>query len=194
VKSSSALHILFVILILFIFTGCALVKDTTTSAVNKGITVKDETKIKIVTSEQPVSKKIVTEKPVSNKIMTSEKPVSDVQDYSRLIKQINDYTKTQPGFYSIYFKDLDSGAVFDINGKEPITAASLVKVPAVLYLNALIDQGKLNWNDTVAYESHLDYQSGAPALCSFQPGTGMNIHCALWPIFQSRSATISPTG
>lgn len=140
-KRSSALRILFVVLMLFVFTGCGLAKDTT-SAVNKKITVKDTTD-------------------ANN---TTEKSESDVQDYSQLIKKINNYTKTQPGLYGIYFKDLDSGTVFSINGNEQITAASLVKVPAVLYLNTLIEQGKLNWNDTVAYDSKLDYQSGAGTL------------------------------
>ncbi|HAU31022.1 MAG TPA: serine hydrolase [Desulfotomaculum sp.] len=130
---------------------------------NRNVTGKDTTEKRIVSSEKPASDKIVTEAPVSEKIMISEKPVSN-KNYSQLIKQINEYTMTQPGFYGIYFKDLDSGAVFDINGNEPITAASLVKVPAVLYLNTLIDQGELNWDDTVAYESGVDYQSGAGTL------------------------------
>jgi len=156
VKRLGALRILLVILIPFSFTSCGLANDMT-SVANKNITVKDKdtTKTNSVTS-------VTSEKTDSDKIV-KEKPVSDVQ-YSQLIKQINDYTKTQPGFYGIYFKDLDSGAIFSINGKEPITAASLVKVPAVLYLNTLIDQGKLNWNDTVAYDSDVDYQSGAGTL------------------------------
>jgi len=144
---------------LFAFTGCGLAEDTT-NATNKNVIVKDATKSNSVTSEKADLNEVVTKKSVPDKITTSEKPVSDVQ-YSQLIKQINEYTKTQPGFYGIYFKYLDTGKVFSINGKEPITAASLVKVPAVLYLNTLIDQGKLNWEDKVAYDSNLDYQSGA---------------------------------
>ncbi|MDI6814312.1 MAG: serine hydrolase, partial [Desulfitobacteriaceae bacterium] len=70
----------------------------------------------------------------------------------------------QPGVYGIYFQDLTSGAEFDLNGDEPITAASTVKVPAVLYLNHLIAQDKLRWDDRVAYDSARDYQGGSGIL------------------------------
>ncbi|AEG16573.1 beta-lactamase [Desulfofundulus kuznetsovii DSM 6115] len=97
---------------------------------------------------------------------TGEKDSSfqQVPDYRPLQKQLKDYLAQQPGVYGIYFKDLHSGASFDINGDEPITAASTVKVPVVLYLNHLVAQGKLDWDDRVVYDSKQDYQGGAGIL------------------------------
>lgn len=66
--------------------------------------------------------------------------------------------------YGIYFKDLISGAEFGINDREPIPAASTIKVPVVLYLNTLAAQGKVNWDEKIAYRSNLDYQGGAGIL------------------------------
>lgn len=85
------------------------------------------------------------------------------KDYTQLKDQLNEYLSTQPGHFSIYFKDLNSGQKFAINGDEPITAASIIKAPAVLYLNTLIDQGKLNWNDRLTYNVP-DYQGGSGIL------------------------------
>lgn len=85
-------------------------------------------------------------------------------DYQPLQQQLQNYLSAQPGVSGIYFKDLSSGAEFAINGEEPITAASTVKVPAVLYLNHLVAQGKLHWDDRVAYDSARDYQGGAGIL------------------------------
>ncbi|MDQ0287622.1 beta-lactamase class A [Desulfofundulus luciae] len=87
-----------------------------------------------------------------------------VPDYQPLQEQLKEYLAQQPGVYGIYFKDLHSGTSFDINGDEPITAASTVKVPVVLYLNHLVAQGKLNWDDRVVYDSKQDYQGGAGIL------------------------------
>lgn len=85
-------------------------------------------------------------------------------DYTPLQKQLEEYVAGQTGVFGIYFKDLTSGAEFAINGDEPITAASTVKVPVVLYLNHLIAQGKMRWDDQVAYDSAQDYQGGAGIL------------------------------
>jgi beta-lactamase class A len=74
------------------------------------------------------------------------------------LKQENDIT------YGIFFKDIESGSSFGINSNEPITAASTVKLPVVLYLNQLVAAGELDWNDRVVYESSVDWQDGAGIL------------------------------
>ncbi|MEW6276718.1 MAG: serine hydrolase [Bacillota bacterium] len=95
---------------------------------------------------------------------TGEPVFAQKPDYRPLQQQLQEYVAAQPGVYGIYFQDLTSGAEFDLNGDEPITAASTVKVPAVLYLNHLIAQGKMSWDDRVAYDSTRDYQGGAGIL------------------------------
>ncbi len=95
---------------------------------------------------------------------TGEPVFAQKPDYRSLQQQLQEYVAAQPGVYGIYFQDLISGAEFDLNGDEPITAASTVKVPAVLYLNHLIAQDKLRWDDRVAYDSARDYQGGSGIL------------------------------
>lgn len=87
-----------------------------------------------------------------------------IPDYQPLKTQLEDYVAGQPGTFGIYFMDLNSSASFDINGNEPIKAASTVKAPAVLYLNSLVAQGRLRWDDRVAYSSKQDYQEGSGIL------------------------------
>ncbi|MEW6227728.1 MAG: serine hydrolase [Bacillota bacterium] len=85
-------------------------------------------------------------------------------DYGPLKAELGEYIASQSATYGIYFRDLESGASFGINEDEPITAASTVKMPVVLYLNHLVAEGRANWNDRVVYNSATDYQDGAGIL------------------------------
>jgi len=85
-------------------------------------------------------------------------------DYTPLKAELEAYIKSQPATYGVYFRDLKTGMGFGINEYEPITAASTVKVPAVLYLNRLVAEGKASWDDRVVYNSATDYQDGAGIL------------------------------
>lgn len=85
-------------------------------------------------------------------------------DYAPLKAMLEEYVVSQDATYAICFRDLTSGAGFEINGREPITAASTIKVPVVLYLNHLVANGKASWDDRVVYISTLDYQDGAGVL------------------------------
>ena len=89
---------------------------------------------------------------------------SSLPDYGPLREQLIDYIATTGATYGVYLKDLESGATMEINAGEPITAASTVKVPVVLYLNELVAQGKLDWDDRVTYHKDTDYQEGAGIL------------------------------
>ncbi len=85
-------------------------------------------------------------------------------DYSPLEAELERYAMSQDATYGMYFRDLESGASFGINELEPITAASTIKVPIVLYLNHLVAEGRVSWNERVAYDSAADYQGGAGIL------------------------------
>jgi len=108
-----------------------------------------------------------TENISGTKLRPSAQPGATSKDYAQLKAQLNEYLSTQPGYFGVYFKNLDSGETFAINGDEPITAASTIKAPAVLYLNTLISQGKLSWDDRLTYNSQLDYQGGSGILHSY---------------------------
>jgi beta-lactamase class A len=85
-------------------------------------------------------------------------------DYAPLQRELITFIGGREAVYGIYFKDLVSGAEFGINDREPIHAASTIKVPVVLYLNTLAAQGKVDWQDRVVYRRDLDYQEGAGIL------------------------------
>lgn len=85
-------------------------------------------------------------------------------DYSSLRAQIEQFTAAKGATFGVYFIDLPSGKSFGINENEWIPAASTVKVPIALYLNELVAQGKVRWEDRMAYDSSVDYAGGAGAL------------------------------
>ncbi|MGE5528120.1 MAG: serine hydrolase, partial [Patescibacteria group bacterium] len=94
--------------------------------------------------------------------------VRPAPDYAPLKAQIQKFITSQAGMtYGIYFKDLTSGKSFGINDTWAFPAASCVKVPLVLYLNELVNNARLDWQDKVTYMSDLDYQGGAGALQFF---------------------------
>ncbi len=92
--------------------------------------------------------------------------VPDAQgpDFGPLRTQIQQYVNGKDATYGIYFKDLISGKTFGINEAEQFTAASITKVPVVLYLNQLAADGKVDWQDKVVYNSKTDYDGGAGIL------------------------------
>jgi beta-lactamase class A len=92
-----------------------------------------------------------------------EPPIAEQPDFGPLQKQIEAFVKAQPATYKVYFQDLESGVSFGIGENDWMVAASSTKVPTVLYLYTLADQGKVNLNDTVTYQD-ADYQSGAGSL------------------------------
>lgn len=70
--------------------------------------------------------------------------------------------KDEPGSYSIYYKDLNSGAEFGIDEHKLLTAASVNKLPIAAYLYSLAYRGKINLEDTVVIQKDdiQDYGTG----------------------------------
>ncbi|MGB9858305.1 MAG: serine hydrolase [Moorellaceae bacterium] len=85
-------------------------------------------------------------------------------DYRPLQEAVQKYLAQQPGTYGIYFQDLISGRSFGLNADLPLPAASTVKLPAVLFINELVAQGKLDWQEKLTYNSSLHYQGGSGIL------------------------------
>lgn len=88
-------------------------------------------------------------------------PNAQGPDYRRLKAQLQQYVAGKEATYGIYFKDLTSGQTFGINERDQFEAASTIKVPIVLYLNQLAAEGKVDWQDKIAYNSAIDYADGA---------------------------------
>lgn len=87
-----------------------------------------------------------------------------VPDYTPLRRQLESYIDTRQGHYTVYFKDLRSGAAFGIDEDRPVAAASTVKVPLVLYLYQLIAEGRESFDTRLTYRRDRHYQTGAGIL------------------------------
>jgi len=68
------------------------------------------------------------------------------------------------GEFHLYYKDLGSGCSLGIRDREEVRAASLVKLPLVLYLHEQAAQNQLDLRERVAYDPDRDYRTGAGIL------------------------------
>jgi beta-lactamase class A len=99
----------------------------------------------------------------------SEKPKESIEpkaDYGQLRSQISTYIETKGGLVGVYFQDISSGENFGINQKEPITAASSIKAPIVLYLYEQVAAEKIDLKEAITYQTS-DYSGGAGCLQFF---------------------------
>jgi len=82
------------------------------------------------------------------------------EDLTTDIKKI---TENKKGFYSIYFKDLESGKELGIDENQINTAASVNKVPIVAALYLLAKEGKIDLDDRVTIQESdvQDYGTGS---------------------------------
>lgn len=114
-------------------------------------------------------------------------PGSAGVNYAPLKQQIAGYLAGKKAEYSVYFEDLRTGQGFGINEHAWFHAASTIKLPAVLYLNQLAAEGRVDWQTKVAYEPETDWQAGAGALQFFgQAGEGYTLRT-----LQTLSLTLS---
>ncbi|MGQ9755315.1 MAG: serine hydrolase [Desulfotomaculales bacterium] len=85
-------------------------------------------------------------------------------DYEVLRRGMLAFVKQQPAAFGVYFADINANAVFGIDESKPFPAASTVKLPVVLYLNTLAAEGKVDWQEKVAYQPATDFQEGCGIL------------------------------
>lgn len=79
-----------------------------------------------------------------------------------LLVAIKEETVSLKGTYGIYVKELENGEEFGLNFNEEFTAASVNKLPVVLYFYKQVAEGKLNLDEeyTLAQEDIQDYGTG----------------------------------
>lgn len=80
-----------------------------------------------------------------------------------LIAEIKKITQEKKGFYSIYFKDLNSEIEFGLDESQINTAASVNKVPIIAALYLLDRDGKVSLDDRVTIQENdvQDYGTGS---------------------------------
>ena len=71
--------------------------------------------------------------------------------------------KNKPGFYSVYYKDLKTGASFGIAENQIETGASVSKVPIVASLYYLAGKGQINLDEKITIQKNevQDYGTGS---------------------------------
>lgn len=92
------------------------------------------------------------------------RPGAEQPDYGPLRNQVARFIATRSQTFGIYFKDLQTGATWGINEREPIHAASTIKVPLVLYVNHQVAEGRARMDDRIVYEPDRDLTGGAGIL------------------------------
>ena len=92
------------------------------------------------------------------------RPGAQPPDYRPLRRQVEEFIATRPQTFGIYFKDLQTGATWGINEREPIHAASTIKVPLVLFVNQQVADGRARMDDRIVYDPDQDLTGGAGIL------------------------------
>lgn len=85
--------------------------------------------------------------------LATSRGVKGSRSLSELRDEIEAYLKRQEGEYGLYYLDLTSGVTFGVNEQDSFAAASTSKVPVVLYLYTLINEGKVKPTEQITYQS-----------------------------------------
>lgn len=94
-------------------------------------------------------------------------PTPKLEEERQAVRQIIEPLR---GTYGIYFRDLEKGDSFSINGQEKMTAASLIKMPTLLTLYREADAGRINL-DTIYKLQAADRRGGAGSLIGRPEGS-----------------------
>jgi beta-lactamase class A len=79
-----------------------------------------------------------------------------------------------PGNVSLYAKNLDTGATYQLRGDAPVPTASTIKLPIMIELFAETEAGKLDWNQKLTLTDQ-DKVSGSGVLTEFSAGDTLPI-------------------
>ena len=100
---------------------------------------------------------------ISQKYAPVSPTATPTPKFERERQTVEELIKPLRGKYAIYFQDLESKDSFEINSKEVLPAASLIKLPVLLTLYREADAGRINL-DTVYKLISADKRDGAGAL------------------------------
>ncbi len=81
----------------------------------------------------------------------------------RIKSDVQKIVKGKPGFYSVYYKNLKTGASFGISQSQIETGASVNKIPIAATLYYLASRGKINLDEkvTIGKDDVQDYGTGS---------------------------------
>jgi beta-lactamase class A len=79
-----------------------------------------------------------------------------------------------PGSVSIYAKNLDTGAAYELRADDPVPTASTIKLPIMIELFFQAEEGKLDWNQKLVLTDQ-DKVSGSGVLTELSAGDALPI-------------------
>jgi beta-lactamase class A len=89
-------------------------------------------------------------------------------------QRVQEAIKTFPGNVSLYAKNLDTGATYQLRGDAPVPTASTIKLPIMIELFAEAEAGKLDWNQKLTLTEQ-DKTPGSGVLTEFSAGDAFPI-------------------
>lgn len=91
-----------------------------------------------------------------------------------LSKEINSYIKKSGGDIAIEYLDLTSHETYYRNNEKGYMAASTIKLPLIMYIVELVDQKRVDLNETLTYKQH-HYRGGSGVIQNQKVGTKYTI-------------------
>lgn len=106
-------------------------------------------------------------------------PVSGVADVAALRLRLDSIADAHRGVVGYAVRDLDRGAAIARRGDEPFPTASLIKVPILVTVYDLVEQGRLSLDDRLTVLA-IDKVPGSGILQHLHDGLSITVRDAAW--------------
>ncbi len=107
-------------------------------------------------------------------LLTLRSPAEPIHDPAAIDQRIQAAIQNFPGNVSLYARNLDTGATYQLRGDAPVPTASTIKLPIMIELFAEAEAGKLDWNQKLTLTDQ-DKVSGSGVLTEFSGGDTLPI-------------------
>jgi beta-lactamase class A len=95
-------------------------------------------------------------------------------DTTQLDQKIHAAIQGFPGSVTLYAKNLDTGATYNLHGEDAVMTASTIKLPIMVEMFAEAEEGKLDWNQKLTLTEQ-DKVAGSGVLNEFSAGDALPI-------------------
>jgi len=110
-----------------------------------------------------------------NSALIAQVPTSQNLDFSKLEAEIQHLVDSFKGDVGVYVKHLPTGNEIAIQADSIFPTASMVKVPIMVRIFELMEDGVLHYDSTHVYEDRL-YYAGSDIVASFKAGEAISLH------------------
>ena len=100
----------------------------------------------------------------------SVQPAPPARPGTTIDQRIHAAIDTFPGSVSLYARNLDTGASYELRADDPVPTASTIKLPIMVELFAEEKEGKLDWNQKLSL-TETDKVSGTGVLTELSAET-----------------------